>query len=109
MLEDKDRIFTNIYGMFDRSLKGAMARGCWDGTAAIIARGREAIVEEIERDLGGIPPLEIDPGQIHQVVWCTLVNQGSFVQEGHLVAGTGYVSHDMRGKDDDGFASPQIG
>ena len=29
MLKDQDRIFTNIYGMQDRSLKGAMARGAW--------------------------------------------------------------------------------
>jgi len=27
MLADKDRIFTNLYGMFDRSLAGARARG----------------------------------------------------------------------------------
>ncbi len=27
MLADKDRIFTNLYGMSDRSLKGARARG----------------------------------------------------------------------------------
>ena len=27
MLQDKDRIFTNIYGLFDKSLAGAMARG----------------------------------------------------------------------------------
>ena len=32
MLQDKDRIFTNLYGRFDWSLKGAMARGHWDGT-----------------------------------------------------------------------------
>jgi len=48
MLEDKDRIFTNLYGMFDRSLKGAMARGCWDGTADLIAKGRATIVDEIK-------------------------------------------------------------
>ncbi|MEM7745070.1 MAG: NADH-quinone oxidoreductase subunit NuoF [Pseudomonadota bacterium] len=48
MLEDKDRIFTNLYGMFDRSLKGAMSRGHWDGTAGLIARGRDAIVEEMK-------------------------------------------------------------
>ena len=35
MLADKDRIFTNIYGRFDRSLAGAMKRGCWDGTKGI--------------------------------------------------------------------------
>ena len=39
MLADKDRIFTNLYGMFDRSLAGARARGHWDGTAEIIGRG----------------------------------------------------------------------
>ena len=48
MLADKDRIFTNIYGMFDRSLAGARARGNWDGTADIIARGRDKIVEEMK-------------------------------------------------------------
>ena len=32
MLKDQDRIFTNLYGMHDRTLKGAMARGHWDGT-----------------------------------------------------------------------------
>ena len=36
MLADKDRIFTNLYGMHDRTLKGAQARGHWDGTAGII-------------------------------------------------------------------------
>lgn len=48
MLEDKDRIFQNLYGMHDRSLKGARARGCWDNTAAILAEGPEAIVETIK-------------------------------------------------------------
>ena len=46
MLADKDRIFTNLYGMFDRSLKGAMARGHWDKTADLMARGRDAIIQE---------------------------------------------------------------
>ncbi|MCC5969831.1 MAG: NADH-quinone oxidoreductase subunit NuoF [Pararhodobacter sp.] len=48
MLKDQDRIFTNIYGMKDRSLKGAMARGAWDGTAGIIAKGRDWIVSEMK-------------------------------------------------------------
>ena len=48
MLADKDRIFTNIYGMFDRSLAGARARGQWDDTAGLIARGRDKIVEEMK-------------------------------------------------------------
>ncbi|WP_299647211.1 NADH-quinone oxidoreductase subunit NuoF [uncultured Jannaschia sp.] len=45
MLKDQDRIFTNIYGMDDRSLKGAQARGHWDGTADLIGLGRDKIVE----------------------------------------------------------------
>jgi NADH-quinone oxidoreductase subunit F len=48
MLDDKDRIFTNLYGMFDRTLAGARARGHWDGTAGIIQRGRDGIIEEVK-------------------------------------------------------------
>ena len=49
MLQDQDRIFTNIYGMHDRSLKGAMARGHWDGTADSLAKGRDWIVDEMKK------------------------------------------------------------
>ena len=38
MLQDKDRIFTNIYGQFDRSLKGAEARGIWTTPRACSTR-----------------------------------------------------------------------
>jgi NADH-quinone oxidoreductase subunit F len=48
MLQDKDRIFNNIYGVHDRSLKGAMARGHWDGTKAILEKGRDWIVNEMK-------------------------------------------------------------
>ncbi|RYH12359.1 NADH-quinone oxidoreductase subunit NuoF [Tropicimonas sp. IMCC6043] len=48
MLQDKDRIFTNIYGLKDRSLAGARARGHWDGTADIIKKGRDWIVDEMK-------------------------------------------------------------
>jgi NADH-quinone oxidoreductase subunit F len=48
MLSDKDRIFTNLYGVHDWKLPGARARGDWDGTAAIMARGADAIVEEMK-------------------------------------------------------------
>jgi NADH-quinone oxidoreductase subunit F len=48
MLKDQDRIFTNLYGMHDRSLKGAMARGHWDGTGDILAKGRDWIVNEMK-------------------------------------------------------------
>ena len=48
MLADKDRIFNNIYGRFDKSLAGAMSRGHWDGTAGLIAKGRDWIVNEMK-------------------------------------------------------------
>ncbi|MSP04517.1 MAG: NADH-quinone oxidoreductase subunit NuoF [Acetobacteraceae bacterium] len=48
MLSDKDRVYTNLYGLHDWRLAGARARGDWDGTKNILARGREAIVEEVK-------------------------------------------------------------
>jgi len=48
MLRDQDRIFTNLYGMHDRSLAGAIARGHWDGTKDILAKGRDWIVKEMK-------------------------------------------------------------
>ena len=49
MLADKDRIFRNLYGLHDPGLKGARSRGSWDGTKAILERGRDAIVEEMKK------------------------------------------------------------
>ena len=48
MLQDRDRIFTNLYGLEDWRLAGARARGDWDGTAALVAKGRDWIVEEVK-------------------------------------------------------------
>jgi len=48
MLADKDCIFTNIHGLQDKTLKGAMARGSWVDTKAIIAKGRDWIVSEMK-------------------------------------------------------------
>lgn len=48
MLADKDRIFTNIYGIQDKSLKGAMKRGHWDGTKGLIEKGRDWIISEMK-------------------------------------------------------------
>jgi NADH-quinone oxidoreductase subunit F len=48
MLADKDRIFTNLYGYQDWRLKAAEARGDWDDTKALMARGQDAIIEEIK-------------------------------------------------------------
>src|ERR671912_394984 len=48
MLEDKDRIFRNLYGLHDWGLAGARARGAWDGTKAILEKGRDAIINEMK-------------------------------------------------------------
>ena len=48
MLADSDRIFTNLYGIHDWTLAGARRRGDWDNTAAILARGRDSIIDELK-------------------------------------------------------------
>ena len=48
MLADKDRIFTNLYGMHERTLAGAKQRGHWDGTGKIIKKGRDWIVDQMK-------------------------------------------------------------
>src|SRR5476649_173806 len=48
MLADKDRIFKNLYGLHDWGLKGARARGAWDGTKAILEKSRDLLIEEVK-------------------------------------------------------------
>ncbi|MEA2899934.1 MAG: NADH-quinone oxidoreductase subunit, partial [Bradyrhizobium sp.] len=48
MLDDKDRIFRNLYGLEDWGLEGARRRGAWDGTKAIIDNGRDWIINEMK-------------------------------------------------------------
>jgi NADH-quinone oxidoreductase subunit F len=48
MLADKDRIFKNLYGLHDWGLEGARARGAWDGTKAILEKGRDWIINEMK-------------------------------------------------------------
>ncbi len=48
MLADKDRIFTNLYGIGDKSLAGARARGAWDNTKALLAKGKDKIIAEVK-------------------------------------------------------------
>ena len=48
MLQDKDRIFTNLYGLHDWGLEGARARGAWDGTKAMLEKGRDWIINEVK-------------------------------------------------------------
>ena len=53
-LQDKDRIFLNLYGQDDWKLAGAKRRGVWDDTKAILAKGRDAIIDEVKKsDLRG--------------------------------------------------------
>ncbi|RKF23268.1 NADH-quinone oxidoreductase subunit NuoF [Altericroceibacterium spongiae] len=48
MLADKDRIFTNVYGFQPWNLEAARKRGDWDDTKAILAKGQDAIIDEIK-------------------------------------------------------------
>ena len=48
MLDDKDRIFTNLYGLQDFGLEGARRRGSWDGTKGLIEKGRDWIINEMK-------------------------------------------------------------
>ena len=82
MLEDKDRIFTNLYGLGDPGLKGARARGNWDNTKALIDKGRDWIIAEMKasglrgRGGAGFPtglkwsfmPKVVDPKRPHYLV-----------------------------------------
>ena len=45
MLADKDRIFTNLYGFQSWKLDAARVRGDWDDTAALMAKGQDAIID----------------------------------------------------------------
>src|SRR5215207_9884766 len=47
-LSDKDRIFTNLYGLHDWRLEAARRRGHWDRTGELIAKGRDWIINEVK-------------------------------------------------------------
>ena len=49
MLGDKDRIFTNLYGVHDWRLAGARARGAWDSTKALLDKGQDWIIDEMKK------------------------------------------------------------
>ena len=48
MLADKDRIFTNLYGLHDWGLEGAKKRGCWADMKSFIDKGRDWMVNEMK-------------------------------------------------------------
>ncbi len=82
MLQDKDRIFTNLYGDFGRDIVSAKSRGDWKVTAAIIAKGKDWIINEVKlselrgRGGAGFPtgmkwsfaPKEIKTGRPHYLI-----------------------------------------
>ena len=47
-IDDKDRIFTNIYGFQDWGLEGAQKRGDWDNTKDLMIRGQDQIIEDVK-------------------------------------------------------------
>ncbi len=82
ILEDKDRIFTNLYGLQDWRLEGAKARGAWNATREMLSYGPEWVVEQIKasglRGRGGagfgtglkwsFMPKEVRPGKPHYLI-----------------------------------------
>ncbi|MBI1208270.1 MAG: NADH-quinone oxidoreductase subunit NuoF [Azospirillum sp.] len=82
MLRDEDRIFTNLFGFESFSLEAARARGDWDQTPELIAKGREWIISEVKdsglRGRGGagfsaglkwsFMPKKTDGGPVYLVV-----------------------------------------
>ncbi len=48
MLQEKDRIFTNLFGHRSYTLKEAQKRGDWDNTKSILEKTPEQIIEEVK-------------------------------------------------------------
>ena len=49
MLKERDKIFKNLYGFNDWTLKGAQERGTWGNTKELILKGSDYIIEEIKK------------------------------------------------------------
>ena len=48
MLEDKDRIFQNLYNDNGSDINSARSRGDWKNTKEICEKGRDWIINEIK-------------------------------------------------------------
>ncbi len=48
VLQDKDRIFTNLYGLHDPGLEAAKMRGAWNATADMIRMGPDWIIQQMK-------------------------------------------------------------
>ena len=95
MLADKDRIFTNLYGLRDWGLKGAMARGQWDNTKGILGKGRDWIESSVY-DLN-------DPANTMATQYGMLDHVGRATVDGQV--GYGLFEHATIGRHDpSGFA-----
>ena len=82
VLADKDRVFTNLYGLHSPGLEAARARGAWNGVPEIVACGRDWIIEQVKasglRGRGGagfstgmkwsLMPKAVAPGRPHYLV-----------------------------------------
>jgi NADH-quinone oxidoreductase subunit F len=82
ILQDKDRIFTNLYGLQDWRLDAAKARGAWNATVEILKMDRGWICDQIKnsglRGRGGagfgtglkwtFMPKTVDPARPHYLM-----------------------------------------
>jgi NADH-quinone oxidoreductase subunit F len=82
LLEDKDRIFTNLYGLHDWGLEAARQRGAWNSTKDILSFGRDWIINNTKasglRGRGGagfstglkwsFMPKEVKEGRPHYLI-----------------------------------------
>jgi len=48
LLQDKDRIFQNLYGLKNWRLEGARERGAWYGTSAMLAQGKDWLIDQVK-------------------------------------------------------------
>ena len=48
MLQDKDRIFPNLYGFHPPASRPRKMRGAWDGTKFLLEKGRDWIIDEMK-------------------------------------------------------------
>lgn len=48
MLNEKDKIFTNLYGIDSAFTDKALKRGDWHNTKAILAKGQDQIIQEVK-------------------------------------------------------------
>lgn len=48
LLQDKDRIFTNLFGHHSPGLEAAKQRGAWNGTKDILEQGRHWIIDQMK-------------------------------------------------------------